>query len=50
MRLMRMDAYIGTAVLMAIGVVLLAFVGLMSLFAMLEELREDDASYLVSAT
>ena len=48
MRLMRMDAYIGTAVLMAIGVVLLAFVGLMSLFAMLEELREDDASYLVS--
>ena len=48
MRVLRMDAYIGTAVLMAIGVVLLAFLGLMSLFAMLEELREDDASYLVS--
>ena len=48
MRLLRMDAYIGTAVLLAIGVVLLAFLGLMSLFAMLEELREDDASYLVS--
>jgi lipopolysaccharide export system permease protein len=43
-----MDRYIGTAVLLAIGVVLLAFVGLMSLFAMLEELREDDTTYLVS--
>jgi lipopolysaccharide export system permease protein len=42
-----MDRYIGTSVLLAIGVVLLAFVGLMSLFAMLEELREDDATYLV---
>jgi lipopolysaccharide export system permease protein len=42
-----MDRYIGTAVLLAIGVVLLAFLGLMSLFAMLEELREDDATYLV---
>ena len=48
MRLLRMDAYIGTSVLMAIGVVLLAFLGLMSLFAMLEELREDDTTYLVS--
>ena len=48
MRMLRMDAYIGTAVLMSIGVVLLAFLGLMSLFAMLEELREDDAGYLVS--
>jgi lipopolysaccharide export system permease protein len=48
MRILRMDTYIGTAVLLAIGVVLLAFLGLMSLFAMLEELREDDASYLVS--
>ncbi len=48
MRMLKMDAYIGTAVLLAIGVVLLAFLGLMSLFAMLEELREDDASYLVS--
>ncbi len=48
MRLLRMDAYIGKAVLLSIGVVLLAFLGLMSLFAMLEELREDDASYLVS--
>ena len=48
MRMSRMDAYIGTAVLMAIGVVLLAFLGMMSLFAMLEELREDDKTYLVS--
>lgn len=48
MRMLRMDAYIGTAVLLSIGVVLLAFLGLMGLFAMLEELREDDASYLVS--
>ena len=48
MRMQRMDAYIGKAVLLAIGVVLLAFLGLMSLFALLEELREDDASYLVS--
>jgi lipopolysaccharide export system permease protein len=48
MRLSRMDAYIGTSVLMAIGVVLLAFLGMMSLFAMLEELREDDTTYLVS--
>lgn len=48
MRLLRMDAYIGTSVLMAIAVVLLAFLGLMSLFAMLEELREDDVTYLVS--
>ncbi len=46
--MLRMDRYIGTAVLLATGVVLLAFVGLMSLFAMLEELREDDATYLVS--
>lgn len=44
----RMDTYIGTAVLLAIGVVLLAFLGLMSLFAVLEELREDDATYLIS--
>lgn len=48
MRMLRMDAYIGTSVLMAIGVVLLAFLGLMSLFALLEELREDDVTYLVS--
>lgn len=48
MGMLRMHTYIGTAVLTAIGVVLLAFLGLMSLFAMLEELREDDASYLIS--
>lgn len=48
MGMLRMHTYIGTAVLMAIGVVLLAFLGLMSLFALLEELREDDASYLIS--
>jgi lipopolysaccharide export system permease protein len=48
MRLLRMDVYIGTSVLLAIGLVLLAFLGLMSLFAMLEELREDDTTYLVS--
>ena len=47
MSLLRMDRYIGTAVLMAVGVVLLAFFGLMTLFAMLEELREEDAGYLV---
>ncbi len=43
----RMDRYVGTAVLVAIAVVLLAFLGLMSLFAVLEELREEDASYVV---
>ncbi|MEM8766507.1 MAG: LPS export ABC transporter permease LptG [Pseudomonadota bacterium] len=48
MGFLRMDRYIGTAVLMAIGVVLLAFFGLMTIFAMLEELREEDAGYLVS--
>ena len=37
----RMDYYIGKSVLAAIFVVLLAFLGLMSLFAVLEELRED---------
>lgn len=42
-----MDRYIGTAVLQAIAVVLLAFFALMTLFAMLEELREEDATYLV---
>ncbi len=45
---LRMHTYIGSTVLLAIGVVLLAFLGLMTLFAMLEELREDDASYLIS--
>jgi len=45
--LTRMDAYIGRAVLLAIAVVLLGFFGLMTLFAMLEELREDEASYAI---
>ena len=44
---LRMDRYVGTAVLLAIAVVLLAFTGLMTLFAILEELREPDSSYLV---
>jgi len=42
-----MDWYIGTSVLAAIGVVLLAFFGLMTLFAVLEELREDDPTYTI---
>jgi lipopolysaccharide export system permease protein len=44
----RMDYYVGITVLAAIGVVLLAFLGLMTLFALLEELREDDATYTVA--
>jgi len=47
MRFTRMDRYVGKAVLVAIGVVLLAFFGLMTLFAVLEELREGDASYVI---
>lgn len=43
----RMDCYVGKAVLQAILVVLLAFFGLMTLFAVLEELREEDPSYLL---
>lgn len=45
MGMTRMDRYIGVTVLGAIAVVLLAFFGLMSLFALLEELREDEISY-----
>lgn len=48
MRVARMDTYIGTSVLLAIAVVLLAFFGLMTLFAVLEELREDDPSYVLT--
>lgn len=40
-----MDYYVGITVLAAIGVVLLAFLGLMTLFAILEELREEDVTY-----
>ena len=43
--LSKIDTYIGTTVLIAMLVVLLAFFGLMTLFAVLEELREDDAAY-----
>ena len=46
-KLPRMDYYIGVSVLAAIAVVLLAFAGLMTLFAVLEELREDDPTYTV---
>jgi lipopolysaccharide export system permease protein len=42
-----MDYYIGKSVLAAIFVVLLAFLGLMTLFAVLEELREEDAAYTI---
>lgn len=47
MRFVRMDRYVGKAVLLAIFVVLLAFFGLMTLFAVLEELREEDSSYVL---
>lgn len=40
-----MDRHIGREVLFAIGVVLAAFIGLMTLFALIEELREEEASY-----
>ena len=43
-----MDFYIGRTVLLAMLVVLLAFFGLMTLFAVLEELREDDVGYTMS--
>ena len=43
-----MDRYIGVSVLLAIAVVLIAFVGLMTLFAVLEELREEDPAYAFS--
>lgn len=42
-----MDYYIGKSVLAATLFVLLAFLGLMTLFAVLEELREDDAAYTI---
>jgi lipopolysaccharide export system permease protein len=41
----RMDRYIGTSVALSIAVVFLGFLGIMSLFAVLEELREDDPAY-----
>lgn len=40
-----MDRHIGREVLFAIVVVLAAFIGLMTLFALIEELREEEASY-----
>ncbi len=41
----QMDRYIGTSVLQATAVVFLAFLGIMSLFAVLEELREESPAY-----
>ncbi|MCB1685070.1 MAG: LptF/LptG family permease, partial [Pseudomonadales bacterium] len=40
-----MDRYIGSAVLGAVVLVLLAFLGLITLFALLEELGENEAGY-----
>jgi lipopolysaccharide export system permease protein len=40
-----MDRHIGRAVLVTTMVVLLAFLGLMTVFALVEELRNDDATY-----
>lgn len=41
----QMDRHIGKTVLGAVGLVLLAFLGLVTLFALLEELGENDAGY-----
>ena len=43
-----MDRYIGREVLLAILVVLAAFIALMTLFALLDELREDEAGYTLA--
>ena len=43
-----MDRYIGREVLRAILVVLAAFIALMTLFALLDELREDEAGYTLA--
>ncbi len=43
-----MDRYIGREVLLAILVVLAAFIALMTLFALLDELRDDEAGYTLA--
>ena len=43
-----MDRYIGREVLLAILVVLAAFIALMTLFAILDELREDEPGYTLA--
>ncbi len=42
------DRYLCRTVLLAIGAVLLAFIGLLSIFALLEELPEEEASYTLA--